>query len=75
MKKIVTVMAISFSALLASGITAAAPQFDNPGRGYEQSRQHGQGKKHREYRESKEVYEKRRQREERGYQRDRKSVV
>mgnify|MGYP002660671603 FL=1 len=69
MKKILTVLAISFSALMASSLTAAAPHHDDD-RGFDKPR-HEQSRKHREYREenSDERFEKRRMREERGVQR------
>ena len=69
MKKILSVLAISLSALMASSLTVAAPHHDDD-RGFDKPR-HEQSRKHREYREenSDERFEKRRMREERGVQR------
>lgn len=69
MKKILSVLAISLNALMASSLTAAAPHHDDD-RGFDKPR-HEQSRKYREYREenSDERFEKRRMREERGVQR------
>ena len=71
MKKILTAFAISFSALMASSFSAAAPHFDQDRGGYDHPRGANQGKKHRNFRDDDDdhVQNVRRQREERGVQR------
>ncbi|MGA8884565.1 MAG: RcnB family protein [Acinetobacter sp.] len=71
MKKILTALAISFSALMASSLAAAAPQFDQE-RGYDHPRNSGQGKRNQDFRDADDedrMQDKRRMREERGVQR------
>ena len=71
MKKILTALAISFSALMASSLTAAAPHFDQD-RDYDHPRNSGQGKRNQDFRDADDddrMQDKRRMREERGVQR------
>ena len=68
MKKIIAILAISFSALMTSHIAIAGPHWDDD-RGSERG---GQGKKYRDYQQDDnddELREKRREREERGVRR------
>ncbi len=51
MKKIVAALAISFSALMTSSLSVAAPHFDQD-RGYDHPRNMNQGKKGRDFREN-----------------------
>lgn len=69
MKKILSILAISFSALMASSITTAAPHHDDE-RGFDKPRNE-QGRHKREFRaeDNDQWVEKRRMREERGVQR------
>lgn len=69
MKKILSILAISFSALMASSITTAAPHHDDE-RGFDKPRNE-QGRYKREFRaeDNDQWVEKRRVREERGVQR------
>ena len=69
MKKILSILAISFSALMASSITTAAPHHDDE-RGFDKPRNE-QGRHKREFRaeDNNQWVEKRRMREERGVQR------
>jgi len=69
MKKILTVLAISFSALMATSLTAAPPHFDQDG--YDHPRGNGHGKKGRDSFEDDdgERQDMRRMREERGVKR------
>lgn len=69
MKKILSILAISFSALMASSITTAAPHHDDD-RGFDKPRNE-QGRHKREFRaeDNDQWVEKRRMREERGVQR------
>lgn len=71
MKKIVAALAISFSALMTSSLSVAAPHFDQD-RGYDHPRNMNQGKKGRDFRENEDgnrAQNNRRMREERGVQR------
>lgn len=73
MKKILTILAISFSALMASNVTTAAPHDKNNNRGWEQSR-HPSSNQNRDFRSRDDdhddrMQDKRRFREERGVQR------
>lgn len=71
MKKIWAVLAISFSALMTSSLSIAAPHFDKDS-GYDHPRNYNQGKKGRDSREfdgEDRNQDKRRMREERGVQR------
>ena len=69
MKKILSILAISFSALMASSMTTAAPHHDDE-RGFDKPRNE-QGRYKREFRaeDNNQWVEKRRIREERGVQR------
>lgn len=68
MKKILSILAISLSALMASSFSTAAPHHDD--RGFDKPRNE-QGRNKREFREEEkdQRFEKRRMREERGVQR------
>ncbi|OTG69562.1 hypothetical protein B9T25_03055 [Acinetobacter sp. ANC 4470] len=69
MKKILTILAISFSALMANSVTTAAPH-DN-GRDWDQPRQHSsnKGRDFRDNDDDDRMQDKRRVREERGVKR------
>lgn len=71
MKKILTILAISFSALMANSITTAAPHEKHGNHyGWDQSGQQKFNNKGRNFREDDdEMQDKRRMREERGFQR------
>lgn len=70
MKKILTVLAISFSALMANSLTAAAPHFDQDGYDHPRGFNNGGGKKGRDFRGSEDDRsDMRRMREERGFKR------
>ncbi|MGE8559163.1 MULTISPECIES: RcnB family protein [unclassified Acinetobacter] len=71
MKKILTILAISFSALMANSITTAAPHEKHGNHyGWDQSGQQKFNNKGRDFREDDdEMQDKRRMREERGFQR------
>ncbi len=71
MKKIWAVLAISFSALMTSSLSIAAPHFDQD-RGYDHPRNFNQGKPGRDFRgddDDDRMQNNRRMREERGVQR------
>ncbi|MGE4315171.1 hypothetical protein E0H88_11340 [Acinetobacter sp. ANC 4216] len=69
MKKILTILAISFSALMANSITTAAPHEKHDNRGWDQS-DHPKFNKGRDFREDdNDMQDKRRMREERGFKR------
>lgn len=67
MKKILSILAISFSALMASSLTAAAPHHDD--RGYNGPRDMQTKREYRDSENNDKRFEKRRMREERGVQR------
>ncbi|MCL6235789.1 MULTISPECIES: RcnB family protein [Acinetobacter] len=74
MKKILPILAISFSALIASSITSAAPHFKNDERGFDGPRgnAYGQMKKDRDFRgyqDDDDLEDRRRMREQRGVKR------
>lgn len=69
MKKILTILAISFSALMANSITTAAPHEKHDNHGWDQS-DHPKFNKGRDFREDdNDMQDKRRMREERGFKR------
>ena len=70
MKKILTILAISFSALMANSVTTAAPheKHDNH-RGWDQSPQSTKGRDFRDHDDDDRMQDKRRGREERGVKR------
>ncbi|WP_163121806.1 RcnB family protein [Acinetobacter portensis] len=68
MKKILSILAISFSALMASSLTAAAPHHDDD-RGYNGPRDMQTKREYRDSENNDKRFEKRRMREERGVQR------
>ena len=69
MKKTMAILTISFSALMASSLSSAAPHFDHRGDDYPRGNQ-GKGRDFRDFdQDDKRMQDKRRMREERGVKR------